>query len=405
MNPLLSWAMFIAFGCAVYYINQRKKPNALRNLANSNTVQNTKSVFLSAGSGAETGEKKKQPKKKRKAALSNSTTQKDLVSTDDAGSDGDVAEEVDSADVAKRLQAMKEASDGKLTPSSRSNRQLAPHSPLTTASQTSSTGADADIDEEDGTPLPESEYPSLPKSSSTDPSDMLEEQTGPQVMRVIPSSQPPRLQKKKKSSGAVETGVHANKNQKKKDKKKAEKDANRSEQMAALERHRAQQRAAEAARQTSKPAQAPSAGPNPWSKPSGPATSSMQVPPAIAASSDTTLLDTFVHGSQESSHDSEEEKSNLKSTMLGESMWEDIPAHISGPEPEWNEVKSKKGRKERKPASTSGDEVQKPAGRASGGNNFNLLEQSGESVAGSDSKTTDSERWTEEDEWAVDPSS
>lgn len=396
-------------------------------------------VFLNA-SGTEGAEKKK--RKKKKPALSN-VAPKD-VSVDDgfkaaeSTDDDDVAQEEDQAELLRRLQTLREGSGSKKPASASSSRQLAPQkpalvvptSPFATASQTSSAGADADIDEEEATRLPGSDY-TPQQSLSSDPSDMLESSTsGPGVLRITPSAQLPRPSKQKATVN--QPIVHSNKNAKKKEKKKLEKEIEKADQKARFELHRATMRATEVAKQKSKPPQ-PAPPSSAW-------TSSGQAPSTAPKSATDGLLDTFAApvatsaptATQQTATDSEEEKQQMRSTHLGDSYWEEIPEHLIGG---WNEVQ-KKGRKQKKAAGEvqTGDEStdarsgkeslhNKPSARvpskapakvvkpvvpkkvvSTGGNGFQLLD-TGSTTSNTNTNNSSSD-WAEVDDldnWAVHP--
>jgi hypothetical protein len=409
MGPILSWAVFLSVIGAIYYVSQRKTPTP-GGKKHVPLQEKPKSVFVSTlGSGAETGDIKKKTKKKAKKST---TTAKEVVSTDDSGnkSDDDVAQEVDLRDVARRLKA----GDGPKFGASRKGGNLAP-SPYA-ASQTSSAGADGDIDEEEVTPLTQSDY--LPKSSSTDPSDMLETPTGgPGVLRISAPTQLPRGQKKKTVASTPEAGVHVNKNAKKKEKKKAEREMERADQQARFEQHRKAMRAEEAAQQKNRPNQAHAAAESAWTQvgakkaPVAPAVPS--APSAPSAPASPALLDTFTP-------DSDNEKIQ-QSTTLGDS-WESIPRGVMVPEPEWNQVKKKtRGAKkaEDTDAGKSSDEASRPkpvptpepmkqpkatkpvVQKKASNNNFGVLDTT------SDTRTTSGSDWAEVDNenWTVHPES
>jgi hypothetical protein len=348
MHPLLSWALFItAVGVAYFATKKSGKKRASKKIEPLH--EKPKAIVPKSLSGTDAAEAKKKlqqkKKKPKKAALSNNVA-KDVLSTDDGGnqSDGDAAHEVDSADVAKRLQAMKQGLKPSVSRSGGRQTNLAPSAPAYAASQTSSTGGDADIDEEEQAGP---DYLSIQKSSSTDPSDMLEAPTGgPGVLRIGAPIQPPRPQKKKITSSSSDTGIHASKNAKKKEKKKAEREAERADQHARFEQHRKAVRAQEATQQQNKPVQAQPPQSSAWSTVNGKKTSTSANTAPIRENFSGELLDTFVPNSQTSSHASSDEKL-LQSTTLGDS-WEAIPQGAMAPELEWNEVKSKKMRKDRK---------------------------------------------------------
>lgn len=369
----MSWSLFLVLAGGIYWVYFY--PRSASAKLQSKPVGEDKaagSIFLGA-SGTEGAGSSEKRKKKKKSALSN-TAPKDAVSTDntfkvtESTDDDDVAQEVDQAELLRRLQSLKEGSNAgnkKPTSASSSTRLapkkqtlVAPASPFATASQTSSAGADADIDEEETTRLPESEYSSLPKQShSSDPSDMLEASTGgPGVLKITSSTQLPRTQKQKTASTPDQAGVHSSKNAKKKEKQKAAKEAEKADQKARFELHRATMRAAEAAKQKSKPQSATPPPPSVWTPTSGQAAPTTSKPTADG------LLDTFSTSTASSTHattqdtpvDSEEEKQQMRSTHLDDSYWEEIPEHLIGG---WNEVQ-KKGRKQKKAAADvqTGDE-------------------------------------------------
>lgn len=401
MGPVLSWAVFLSVIGAVYYLSQRKTEQPVAVAGKPLVQEKGKQVF--AGSGTDTGEpKKKKGKKAKKSALSNAAA-KEVVSTDDGGnkSDDDVAEEIDVRDVAKRLRA---SQSGKSASGSR--RPYA-------ASQTSSTGADGDIDEEEAS----AGYPA--KSSSSDPRDMLEAPSGgPGVLRIGAAAQLPRGQKKKTTSAASELGVHANKNAKKKEKKKADRDVERAEQQARFEQHRKSARAEEAAQQKSKPVQAaPVPDSSAWTEVSA----KKSAPAALAAPTlhtpPSTLLDTFTPAGSDN-------ETIQQSTTLSES-WESIPTSAMAPEPEWSQVKSKKARKDRKAddsdARSGDDAVVKPRApepapvikpraakppvvqQKKAAINYNILDTNA-----SDARTTSGSDWEKMDKadnWPVHPES
>lgn len=411
MSPFLSWALFLSVvGAVWYYQTKKNQPPTVKPL-----LDKSKNILLELASGTDTDSKKKKSKPKKKAA---SSVPKEIISTDDAASqDDDVAEEVNPAEAAKRFQASKNG--GTIQPSSnRTGRQgkLAPASPFATASQTSSTGADADIDEEDATPLPNSDYPSLPKSSSADPSDMLEESSGPGVLKIVPATQT-RVQPKraKSSSTKTEAGIHATKNAKKKEKAKAEREAERKLQNEKFEQHRKAQRAAEAVQQKGKPAAPPAS--SAWNHSDTNGAEKPSVPtPITKAASEQPLLDTF------SSEDDHATETQMMSTTLNDSVgWEDIPSRIIV-EPEWNEVK-RKSRKERKAPSSSGEDEPKPQSRQPStsrverpplpktqstktSNTFSALDtgdhfSTAASASGSDTKNQSSDDWSAVENWGV----
>jgi len=336
MGPLISWALFLSIAGVIWFINRRQESSKKKNLKKVAEVlpekakaapEKAKAALAGSGGGTESaGEGKKKTRKKAKkssaaASLSNSITKEkkpEIKSDDD---DGDVAQEVDLKDVARRLKA---GGAGRYA-----------------GSQTSSTGADGDIDEE--------EY-----SKSSDPTDMLEPSTsGPGVLRIGAPVQPPRSQKKK-SAPVNDAGVHASKNAKKKEKEKAARAQERAEQQARLEQHRKAQRASEAARPA---ASSPSPGAiaaslSTWtqvgSKKSPRATTPVATAPSTASSS-SALLDTFTPNDSDSDP-------IQRSTALGDS-WESIPPNALVPEPEWNEVKSKRSTRSMKKSDDSADET------------------------------------------------
>jgi len=419
MHPLVSWAIFLGVAAAVYFGTRRQKRARQARKATEGIQEKTKAVFLNVGSGTDGADVKKKQRKKNKSkkpAVSSSVA-KEVVSTDDGGnlSDDGMAQEVDSKDVAKRLQAMKKG--GAVSQAApRQSSNLAPSASPYAASQASSTGADGDIDEEEGAPFP---------GSSADPSDMLEASTGgPGVLKIGAPIQPPRTQKAKKASNTSEGGIHASKNAKKKEKKKAEREAERADQQARFEQHRKAIRAQETAQQKNKPAPPPAS--SAWSEAGakkGPR------PPAIATpvvSGSSELLDTFVPQNQKDS----DNDTLQQSTTLGDS-WESIPRGVMVPEPEWNEVKSKKTRKEKKDdsdAAKSADEYKakpiaptpepiikparspKPVAQKESSKNdnaFGMLDTESTASVG-DTRTASSSDWAEVDnldKWDVHPES
>ncbi|KAI5851990.1 hypothetical protein BZA05DRAFT_398587 [Tricharina praecox] len=343
MNSLISWALFISVVGAIWFVQQRGKTPQAQKIAKKvaevlpekvkAVPEKAKAKVASSGGGGveSAGEVKKKAKKKVKkssssaaASLSNSVVKekKVEVKSDDDDDDDDVAEEVDLKDVARRL---KLGGAGRYA-----------------GSQTSSTGADGDIDEE--------------YSKSNDPSDMLEPSTsGPGVLRIGAPVQPPRTQKKK-SAPVNDSGVHAAKNAKKKEKEKAARAQERAEQHARLEQHRKAQRVAEAARPAvSSPAPvsaAAAAASSAWTQVGSkkPPRATTPVPAATStASSSSALLDTFTPGDSDS-------EPIQRSTTLGDS-WESIPPNAMVPEPEWNEVKSKKSTRSMRKSDDSADET------------------------------------------------
>ncbi|KAF8253405.1 hypothetical protein K440DRAFT_250382 [Wilcoxina mikolae CBS 423.85] len=373
MGPMLSWAVFLSVIGAIYYVSQRKTPSP-GGKKHVPLQEKPKSVFVSTlGSGTETGDVKKKTKKKAKKST---TVAKEVVSTDDGGnkSDDDVAEEVDLRDVARRLKAGEGAKLG----ASRKGEEAAP--------------------------LTQSDY--LPKSSSTDPSDMLEAPTGgPGVLRIGAPTQLPRGQKKKTVASTPEAGVHANKNAKKKEKKKAEREIERADQQARFEQHRKAMRAEEAAQQKSRPTQVESPAASAWTQVGAKKAPAAPVAPAPSApASSTALLDTFTP-------DSDNEKIQ-QSTTLGDS-WESIPPGVMVPEPEWNQVKKKtRGAKkaEDTDAGKSSDEASrpkpvptpepvkqpkapKPVQKKASNNNFGVLDTT------SEARTASGSDWAEVDKY------
>lgn len=361
-STIVSWGLFLTLAGGIYWVYFFPKSASTR-LPPKPVVEDkgAGSIFVIA-SGTEGAEKKK--RKKKKSALI-STTPKDIISNDDgfkiaeSTDDDDMAQEEDQAGLLRRLQALKEGSNAgskKLASASSSTRQLlpqksalaAPASPFATASQTSSAGADADIDEEEATQLPGSDYPSLTQQSlSSDPTDSPEASvSGPGVLKITSSTQPLRTQKQRSIGAGNQSGIHSSKNAKKKEKKKAEKDAEKADQKARFELHRATMRATEAAKQKGKPQPAVPPPTSVW-------TSTNKPKPSSSTNSATGgLLDTFASPaatntsipSQHTPTDSEEEKQQMRSTHLDDSYWEEIPEHLIGG---WNEVQ-KKGRKQKK---------------------------------------------------------
>ncbi|KAL7273312.1 hypothetical protein RUND412_003841 [Rhizina undulata] len=371
MGPIASWATFLTIVGGIYWIYFRKSPQpavgqrtkrATPTVTEQPRTQSGKggsNALTSGGSGTEAtsaAADKKKKKKKKKAAPSN-TSQKESVPVEEnaekaESSDDDVAQEVDQKEVAKRLQAMREGNTvaaAPKAPAPRTSRQAtiqqanlaAPSTRSYAASQASSTGADGDIDEEFAVGL---------TSTSTDPSDMLgEESAGTRILSIKPSSQPPRQPKQKAVSTSPQPGAQASKNAKKNAKKKLEKEAERAEQKSRFEEHRASMRAVEATKQNTKPqAPAPTQA-SVWTN-AGEEGSSSVATLAPAAPTSEEFLDTFnpadnSAGSQATPTDSEEDKRQMRSTHLDASVWEEIPPHLDSG---WNEVSSKKTRKQKK---------------------------------------------------------
>lgn len=444
-SVIISWGLFLTLAGGVYWVYLSPKSAATK--LHAKPIVEDKGaggIFLNA-SGTEGTEKKK---KKKKKPTPNNTAPKDIISTDDgfkaaeSTDDDDVAQEEDQAELLRRLQSLREGSNSggkKPVSASSSTRQLAPQkpalgaptSPFATASQTSSAGADADIDEEEATRLPGSDY-APQQSLSSDPSDMLESSTGgPGVLKITSSAQLPRPPKQKTTNTASQSGVHSSKNAKKKEKKKSEKEAEKADQKARFELHRATMRATEVAKQN-KPLQSVTP-PSAW-------TSNDQAPSTAPKSATNELLDTFATPvaksapvvTQQTTTDSEEEKQQMRSTHLDDSYWEEIPAHLIGGG--WNEV-PKKGRKQKKAAGEvqTGDEStdarsgketihsKSSAGRVPGrapskavkpvvqkkvtpasGNGFQLLD-TGSATSNTNNSSSD---WAEVDDlenWAVHP--
>ncbi|PWW72640.1 hypothetical protein C7212DRAFT_347680 [Tuber magnatum] len=366
-SVLISWGLFLAIAFAGYWWyggSGKAQPHGRRIVSAASEKLSGSSVFVSSGTDGNTAEKKKKPKKK-KAALSNTVPKK--VTSNEGGekvaqsTDDDVARDEDELQALRRLQSLTEGGGKKGAPSNYSAKQpqsqkpylTTPASPFATASQASSTGADADIDEEETSQLPGSGFQ---QSTSTDPSDMLEGSApGARVLTITPSTQAPRTQKQRSITPAGQSGTHANKNAKKKEKKKLEKEAERADQKARFEQHRASVRAAEAAKQKSKPpSDDPMAG-SAWitvnGKRSSTPTNAPEVKPALGGD----LLDTFVSpdtqaSAQHNSGDSEEDKNLAKSQDvtqhqdINDSLWETVPAYLAA---DWNEVQ-RKGRKQKK---------------------------------------------------------
>ncbi|KAG0126493.1 hypothetical protein HOY82DRAFT_581032 [Tuber indicum] len=370
-SVLVSWGLFLAIAFAGYwwYGGSRKvQPHGKRIISAASEKLSGGSVFVSSGTDGNAAEKKKKSKKK-KAALSNTCTKK--VASIEGGekvaqsTDDDAAQDEDELQALRRLQSLTEGGGKKGalsgSPANQSQSQKSqlqkpylttPASPFATASQTSSTGADADIDEEETSQLP---GPGFQQSTSSDPSDMLEESTtGARILTITPSTQPPRTQKQRSTTPAIQSGTHANKNAKKKEKKKLEKEAERADQKARFEQHRASVRAAEVAKQKSKlPSDDPMVG-SAWITVNGKRSSTpTNAPEANPASGD--LLDTFVspdpHArTQHISVDSEEDE-NLAKCLdpthrqdINDSLWETVPAYLAA---DWSEVQ-RKGRKQKK---------------------------------------------------------
>ncbi|KAA8894849.1 hypothetical protein FN846DRAFT_373402 [Sphaerosporella brunnea] len=325
MGPLVSWAVFLCVAAAVWYLNQRNKKTVPKKQDPLQDKEKPKALFVNAGgSGTDAaGEIKKKARKKTKKSTTAKevpVVPKETESANTQSDDDDVAEEIDLRDAARRMKAQGLGASS-LKPGASRNYA---------ASQTSSTGADGDIDDEEFTAV---------KGSSSDPSDMLEASTGgPGVLRIGAPVQPPRGQKSKKSTASSEPGVHATKNAKKKEKKKAERAEERAEQQARFEQHRKAMRAEEAKQQQTRPAASPAPDTSAWTQVG--ASGKKSPAPAVTPVSEPVLLDIFTPA------DSADETITA-STTLGDS-WESIPRGLQVPEPEWNEVKSKKGRKDRK---------------------------------------------------------
>lgn len=437
----VSWGLFISLLGVVWWIYSGPRPRLPRRAIPEVAEGN---VFLSSGTeGAAAGEKKK--KKKRKSATS-STVLKKIVPNEDGSravesTDDDAAEDDEIVSL-RRLQALSDGSGSKKLsslsssttkqPGSQKAHLVAPASPFATASQTSSTGADADIDEEEATQLPGSGFQ---QSSSTDPRDMVEEPIpGARVLTITPSTQPPRPQTQRNVASSTPSGVHASKNAKKTAKKRLEKEAERADQKARFEQHRATMRAAEVAKQKTKPASEISPVPSVWTKMNGDPALTTAEPSSKPPTGD--LLDTFTPSippivSQHSPADSEEEKNPMRSTYLDGSYWEEIPDHLIGG---WNEVQ-RKGRKQKKSTADpdtgkSGDEssefrskkeniqtkTEKPVvpkkGNTSGtadpsskgGNGFQLLD-TGSTTSDTKNSSSDWAEVDDSDNWAVHPES
>ncbi|KAG0643027.1 hypothetical protein HOY80DRAFT_998043 [Tuber brumale] len=370
-SVLVSWGLFLAIAFAGYwwYGGSRKaQPHGKRIISAASEKLSGGGVFVSSGTDGNAAEKKKKPKKK-KAALSNTSTKK--VASIEGGekvaqsTDDDVAQDEDELQALRRLQSLTECGGKKGTLSGSSANQsqsqksqlqkpylTTPASPFATASQTSSTGADADIDEEETSQLPGSGFQ---QSTSADPSDMLEESaSGARILTITPSTQPPRTQKQRSTTPAIQSGTHANKNAKKKEKKKLEKDAERADQKARFEQHRASVRAAEVAKQKIKPPSDDLMVGSAWITVNGKrSTTPTNTPEVKLASGD--LLDTFVSpdtqaSTQHISGDSEEDKSFAKHQDpaqhqdINDSLWETVPAYLAA---DWSEVQ-RKGRKQKK---------------------------------------------------------
>jgi len=369
-SVLVSWGLFLAIAFAGYWWycgSGKAQPHGKHIVSTSSEKLSSGSIFVSSGTDGNTAEKKKKPKKK-KATLSN-TGPKKVASHEDGekvvqSTDDDVAQDEDELQALRRLQSLTESGGKKGAPSSSSAKQsqsqksqlqkpylTTPASPFATASQTSSTGADADIDEEETSQLPGSGFQ---QSTSTDPSDMLEgSASGARVLTITSSTQPPRTQKQRSTTPASQSGTHANKNAKKKEKKKLEKEAERADQKARFEQHRASVRAAEAAKQKSKPpADDPMVG-SAWitvnGKRSSTPTNAREVKPTSGD-----LLDTFVSPDTQTNtqhiSDDSEDKNLTKSQDLtqrheiNDSLWETVPAYLAE---DWSEVQ-RKGRKQKK---------------------------------------------------------
>ncbi|RPA91216.1 hypothetical protein L873DRAFT_1831471 [Choiromyces venosus 120613-1] len=352
-SVIVSWGLFLAIAFAGYWWyggSGKAQPHGKQKLPAG-------SVFVS--------KKKKRPKKK-KAALSNTAPKKAAPNEDSEkvaqSTDDDVAHDED------ELQSLQSSgkkgaasSSSAKQPQSQKSQSQKPHlkapaSPFATASQTSSTGADADIDEEEASQLPESGFQ---QSTSTDPSDMLEDSApGARVLTITPSTQPPRTQKQRSTTPTSQSGTQSAKNAKKKEKKKMEKEAERADQKARFEQHRASK---------SKPSSDDTMVGSAWITVNGKRSSTpTNAPAAKLASGD--LLDTFVSPDtqaiiQRTSGDSEDDRNVTNSKDLAQaqdindSLWETVPAYLAA---DWSEVQ-RKGRKQKKAAGNpdagkSGDE-------------------------------------------------
>lgn len=367
MGPVENWSIFILIVGGLYYFYFHKKPTPTRTLkrAEEVVINTTKGSALylgasGAGSGNEVAEKKKKKPAKKPAKPQSVPAPKIALSSD--GSDDEAVQEEDPRESIKRLHALKsgqslpnkaEASGSKPESSTARARQipqkkqsLAPKSPLATASQASSTGADADIDEEGSTPLN--------TVSGDDPSDMLEKPApGPRVMTINPSTQPTRQPKAKKEA-APEPGTQSKKNQKKKEKAKAA----REEELAMLRSNREQYRAVQKAEEAkSQRGQPPAPVPQPdsaWTTVNGKSAKKTTEPTTTVKSRPSDLLDTFE--AQTTSYtsrnvDSDEEPQTHPSN-LDASHWEEVPAHVRE-EGEWNTVGTKKTKEKTKPILSS----------------------------------------------------
>ncbi|CUS08673.1 unnamed protein product, partial [Tuber aestivum] len=370
-SVLISWGLFLAIAFAGYWWyggSGRAQPHGRRVVSAASDKLSGSGIFVSSGTDGNTAEKKKKPKKK-KTALSNTVPKKVTYNGNGEkvaqSTDDDVAQDEDELQALRRLQSLTESGGKKGAPSSSSTKQsqsqksqlqkphlTTPASPFATASQTSSTGADADIDEEETSQLPGSGFP---QSTSTDPSDMLEGSTpGARVLTITPSTQPPPSQRQGPITPSGQSGTHAIKNAKKKEKKKLEKEAERADQKARFEQHRASVRATEAAKLKSKPPPDDRMVDSAWITVNGKRSSTPTNAPEIKSVSGD-LLDTFVSpdsqaSTQHISGDSEEDKNLAKSQDLTQrqditdSLWETVPAYLAA---DWSEVQ-RKGRKQKK---------------------------------------------------------
>lgn len=344
----------------------------------------------------------KKPQKAEKAKPQPAINQ-EVAPSFDNDSDNDV-EEQDSKEDIRRLYALKSGVSlervGSSGPKSNKARGRLPASKQnlpapTAASRTSSTGAEADIDEKE--PF---RYP-----SSSDPSDMLEvPKPGTRVLSITPSTQPPR-ENKSPHSTTPEPGTHSKKNQKKKEKSKQAKEEEAAAQKAAREKHKAAQRADEGVRQHRIPVPAVESV---WATVNG----------KDGKSSGAALPD-FLDTSNTAAPPSEksDEEPQTRSSYLDQSQWEEVPSHIQS-QHEWTTVPPKKNKdqsKAKQGAASESDvpqakpELEKKSRTKPLVTNSTTISIRGKHTHGfevlSDDTTQGSPDWAEHDGWEVHPSS
>ena len=353
--------------------------------------------------GAEklTKAEKEKPTKAEKAKPQPATNQKVAISYDN---DSENDEEQDYKEDIRRLHALKNGvsleksnSSGSKSSKVRGRQPASKQNPLapTTASRTSSAGAEADIDEKE--PF---RYP-----SSSDPSDMLEApKPGTKVLSITPSTQPPRENKSQSQSTTPEPGTHSKKNQKKKEKAKQAKEEEAAAQKAAREKHKAAQRADETVQQRIPDPAVKSV----WTTVNGKdGKSSGALPDYLDTSS--TLAP---------SPEKSDEELQTRSSYLDQSHWEEIPSHIQSPN-QWTTVPPKKNKdqsKAKQGAASESDVPQakpepekktrtKPVVTNSTTISIRGKHTHGFEVLSDDPSTQRSPDWAEHDGWEVHPSS